>query len=368
MLHPYAHAPTRDAMQAVFDGMDNPDGNFVKDFQTTGFDARVWELYLYAWGTLSGHYQVYRPHDRPDFRFSRNLRTVWIEACVAGEGPAGTLRVDPDADEAARLMHQRERHYNFVPLRIGGALFRKLKEEYWTLEWVDGLPFVLAVADFHDPFPARDTSGALASYLYGVTEEILSKEGEPLRRGLKAIPDHRKPTGATVPTGFFNQPGAENVSAVLFSNAGTAPKFSRMGYDPERHAFLKMVRYGFRANFDPNAIVPTPFAYVVGGDEDQETWGEGMEVFYNPNARIPLPPNFFPDACEHALGRDFIESQALPDHPMMSVTGKWCEPSGSAFSDPDIFERLARALQQRVEFDMADAETFVRNFMKPDGS
>jgi hypothetical protein len=24
------------------------DGNFIKDFQTTGFDARIWELYLFA--------------------------------------------------------------------------------------------------------------------------------------------------------------------------------------------------------------------------------------------------------------------------------------------------------------------------------
>jgi hypothetical protein len=27
---------------------EDPDGNFIEQFQTTGFDARLWELYLFA--------------------------------------------------------------------------------------------------------------------------------------------------------------------------------------------------------------------------------------------------------------------------------------------------------------------------------
>jgi len=27
---------------------EDPDGNFIEQFQTTGFDARIWELYLFA--------------------------------------------------------------------------------------------------------------------------------------------------------------------------------------------------------------------------------------------------------------------------------------------------------------------------------
>ncbi len=360
-----AQVPTRETMQSVFDSMAEPDGNFVRDFQTTGFDARVWELYLWAWGTRSGLYEVYRPHDRPDFRFTHELRTAWVEACVAGEGPAGVLRRDRDGDEAELLEYQSERQYNFVPLRIGSALFRKLQEKYWKLDWVEGLPLVLAVADFHDPLPVRDTSFALASYLYGVTEEIVSKEGEPLRRALKPIPDLRKPSGAVVATGFFKQPEAENISAVLFSNAGTAPKFSRMGYDPDRHGFLKMIRYGFRADFDRDAIVPEAFAYLVGDDEDEEDWGYEMEVFYNPWAKIPLPPEFFPDACQHRLDSEFIDSRARPGHPMMSLTMKFCEPEGKAYSDDERVRTLARAMRAKLEREMGGADAFVRKFMAP---
>lgn len=45
---------------------EDADGNFVEQFQTTGFDARVWELYLFA--TLSEvGYVIDRPHPAPDF-------------------------------------------------------------------------------------------------------------------------------------------------------------------------------------------------------------------------------------------------------------------------------------------------------------
>jgi hypothetical protein len=40
------HEPTRLALQESFDSLPKPDGNFIKDFQTSGFDGRLWELYL----------------------------------------------------------------------------------------------------------------------------------------------------------------------------------------------------------------------------------------------------------------------------------------------------------------------------------
>jgi hypothetical protein len=42
-------APSRGMMNEVFSSFDEVDGNFVEQFQTSGFDARVWELYLHAY-------------------------------------------------------------------------------------------------------------------------------------------------------------------------------------------------------------------------------------------------------------------------------------------------------------------------------
>jgi len=126
-----------------------------------------------------------------------------------------------------------------------------------------------------------------------------------------------------------------------------------------------MIRYGFRANFDKDAILPKAFAYLVGDEEDEEEWGDEMEVFYNPWARIPLPPEFFPDACQHRLGSDFIDSRARPGHSMMSVTMKFCNPEGEAYSEDEQFRILARAMRARVERQMGGADGFVRKFMAP---
>lgn len=44
---------------------DDVDGNFIEQFQTPGFDARVWELYLFAVLTEAG-FTVSRPKPATD--------------------------------------------------------------------------------------------------------------------------------------------------------------------------------------------------------------------------------------------------------------------------------------------------------------
>lgn len=364
LLHPYAHAPTREVMDEVFCSMPNPDGTFISDFQTTGFNARVWELYLYAWGSRSGHYDVYRPHDRPDFRFSNaNLRTAWIEAVTAAPAPPGVAPAVPPDSDPGFLDALRYRNYHFVPQRLGSPLFSKLQKRYWELEWVRGLPFVLAIADFHDPSPYRNASSILSHYLYGVDEVILSAPLAPLRRALRGLPDHRV-GDKVVPAGFFKQPDAENVSAVVFSSSGTIAKFSRMGYDSRRHAFVKMIRFGLHLDYDPDAVVPRGFAYVVGDGSHAETWGEGVEVFHNPHAKLPLPLDFFPDAAVHQLGTDRIESTATGFQPFFSITHKAFEKHGRPL-DTAPFERMALAIERGLDRDGPAAEPFIRELLKP---
>jgi hypothetical protein len=83
-------------------------------------------------------------------------------------------------------------------------------------------------------------------------------------------------------SGFFNLPDSENLSAVLFTNAGTLNKFNRMGvgagFGSER---ITLIRRGTAWDPDPNASKPVPFEHVVV-DGSSETWVEGMDVFHNP--------------------------------------------------------------------------------------
>ena len=66
-------------LEDVYQTFPDPDGNFVEQFQTTGFDARFFELYLYAYFSRSG-YEVYRSHPKPDFLVKRQTEAIAVEA------------------------------------------------------------------------------------------------------------------------------------------------------------------------------------------------------------------------------------------------------------------------------------------------
>lgn len=122
-----------------------------------------------------------------------------------------------------------------------------------------------------------------------------------------------------IPMGFFDLPRAENISAVLFSSAGTLPKFNRMGlragFVPENHMYI---RQGFRYNPSPDAYVRTPFQEDAPSPEYEEYRSDELHVFHNPNARNPICPDtfggitqyFFKDGDLHTItpGRAVITS------------------------------------------------------------
>jgi hypothetical protein len=150
------HEASRILLQETFDRLPEPDGNFVLDFQTTGFDARIWELYLSALFFNVG-LDVSRPEDRPDFLIKRGDTKVWVEATTA----------NPTQQPTAELAQGHWSEQEEIAIKLGSALFSKMKKEYWKLPHVSGLPLVLAVADFHRLDPMRNSSAPLEEYLYG---------------------------------------------------------------------------------------------------------------------------------------------------------------------------------------------------------
>lgn len=109
----------------------------------------------------------------------------------------------------------------------------------------------------------------------------------------------------TVTSGFFDLPGAEHVSAVIFNSSATLPKFNRIGYVAGFGSRrVHMIRHGTVWNPDPDAAEPIAFAVSVDDPEYAESWTEGLDVFHNPRAAIPLNPEHFPAAVHHYLQPD----------------------------------------------------------------
>lgn len=315
------HVPGRETLEDVFSTFEDSDGNFIEQFQSTGFDSRIWELYLYAYFSRSG-FDVTRPR-RPDFLVARGGTTVAVEAVTSNPSVNQRAAQVDETGLPVRLTAEQvlERQQNLIPVRLGGPLTDKLKKRYWELPEVTGSPLVLAVAPFYDEYALEFSDAALANYLYGLRFE-LRRDSLGRVYGESFINLSHRLGQKVIPSGFFSLPDGEHVSAVLFSNAGTAAKFNRMGQQGHfRNSSLTMIRRGMCYDHDPRAADAAFFQYVVGHPEFNETWGEGIFVFHNPRATVPLPPNFFTDDVAQGYLRDGLFSAKMPEfHPFASKT------------------------------------------------
>jgi len=73
------YSPALGIMSSMMHYYEDKDGNFVEQFQTTGFDARLWELYLFAAFTEQ-HYTFNNEYQAPDFLCAGPFGTFFAEA------------------------------------------------------------------------------------------------------------------------------------------------------------------------------------------------------------------------------------------------------------------------------------------------
>lgn len=306
------YSPALGIIEPMMRWYDDTDGNFVEQFQTTGFDARIWELYLFAMLVEQG-FIVDRSKPAPDY----------VAAGLAGQFAIEAVTVNPTRDKKGNIVapppletDEQRRAYlqHYMPIKFGSALFSKLQKAYWTKGHVAGIPFTLAIEDFSALSSMTMTRSALPLYLYGYEQETVH---EAPRNFKEHVWGEKR-----IPSGFFFLPGAENISAVIFSNSATISKFNRIGAingfgDPR----VKMVRQGSVYNFEGDQTAPNLFSVDVTSDGYQEDWIEGLEIYHNPVAKVPFGRHLLPNAAHISLQDDGRLAADLPKwHPLGSVT------------------------------------------------
>lgn len=312
------YVPARALIEPMMRWHEDADGNFVEQFQTTGFDARMWELYLFAAITEAG-LAISSEKSVPDFNLTGPLGDLCVEATTINPSKdhQGNAVAHPprETDEERRLYVE---HY--LPIRYAGPLNAKLSKRYWEQSHVVGKPLVFAIQDFHETLSMTWTRSALPTYLYGNRHQPIRQEDGTLDIQVIPISMHKWGT-KEVPSGFFSLPDSEHVSAVLFNNSGTIAKFDRMGVAAGFGAEnVILVREGFVLDRDPDASEPRAFVHVVS-EGYPETWMEGMDVYHNPNALHPLDPDVLPGAAHHHVMPDGQIESTSPDwHPLSSLT------------------------------------------------
>ena len=100
------------------------DGNFVEQFQTTGFNSRLWELYLFA-TFVEMEYHIEHSHAAPDFACRGILGEFTVEATTVNPSrdQDGSVRPRPPRDSPEQ---QRAFLHEYMPIKFGNALTSKL--------------------------------------------------------------------------------------------------------------------------------------------------------------------------------------------------------------------------------------------------
>lgn len=310
------------------------DGNFVNQFQTSGFDQRLWELYLFNYFHEEG-LEIDRKHFMPDFTVSRGSEIIGIEAVTVSRKTKlpNYVNVFDLSENQMHLIPDDKTLHNDMPLMWGSSLYSKLthtvkkypkepmnKEmiHYWEAEHLINKPFIIAIQDFHDDYCMTWSQNSLIEYLYGY-KYFPYYEGTQLKLIPKKIHSYNK-KGVTVPAGFFFQPNAEHISAIIATPLGTLSKFNRLGKQAGFDSYHStMIRIGTCHHHDPNANKPNLFKYIVSEDS-KETWAEGISVFHNPNAIHKVSEDFFPNAAHHYLDNEQLVSHLPEFMPYNSYT------------------------------------------------
>lgn len=315
--------PARCVLKEIGPWLAPTDPHFVSEFQLTQFDQRLFEMYLWAAFRELG-FDLSQP-EAPDFLCSVPGFAFTVEATTVGPSITGVLADHPDPQTPEQMAEFLEQ---YMPMKFGSSLTSKLNKKdkdgrnYWERGKAQNKPFILAIADFHiSGGDGRSgsmtyTQSALWPYLYGHRVEWELNEGQLLVRAVKV--DGHDYKGKHIETGFFDLSGAENVSAVLFSNAGTLSKFDRIGlaagFIPPDHRYF---RFGLRFNPAPNAVHPLPFYEEIGGEGYVEYWSNELQLFHNPKASRPIDPRQFHGITQHYFS-DGVHHSITPEGTVLS--------------------------------------------------
>jgi len=322
---------------------EDRDGNFVEQFQSNnGFEARLWELYLWCYFREEG-FNFCNQYAAPDFLINKGAEEVAIEAVhISRKQSLNELTTFPTQEE---ILYKLE---NEIPLMYGSSLYSKLKhtyenKKYWELPQVKDKPLIYAIADFHADMSMTWSFPGIISILYGIIQRqpVHNEDGTISIQNESGIVFQKNNINIKP---LFLDDQFKHVSAVLFSPCGTLAKFNRMGVQAGLgNGTDKLYQIKMCYNSTPNAIYPDVIGAVVN-EQSCETWSDGIQIYHNPFAEIKLNPNLFPHAGHNFYDGQFVRS-LIPDNHIISTTthnikNMPINPPSFKMHSSDIFDKI----------------------------
>ena len=210
-------------LNQLYLAMPNPDPNWAKDCQTSNFHTRLWEAMLLASFREQG-LLVTQEYSSPDFYVTNRLGgDAWVEAVTVNP----SVPYDHARGGVPQFPHGTDvRECLEPPLSdMPGPYETNYARIIRVSPHVIGKPFAIAIADFHAPGSMMWSREALMSYLYGFYAREVEIEGKAVA---VAEPIGHLPGDRNIKAGLFTSCENETLSAVIFSNAATLSKLSRV--------------------------------------------------------------------------------------------------------------------------------------------
>jgi hypothetical protein len=315
-----SHWGARLLMNELFGRMGDVDGNFVQDFQSHGFHSRLFELACYAYLEAQA-LEIKRAFRSPDFLVERQgFGSVGVEAVTTNPASGRNTDIALFKMEPPVWEEIVDKASNEIAIRIGSALLSKLKKRYWELPHCKNIPLVLLVGPFHEPGSVTYVDESLASYLYGTQRFPDWTEHNGLFVREAPVRTHEF-NGKSIPSNFFAQKSAEYVSAVIYCNQFTVPRFYRMaaqaGRIPDEDIAIDIRGLCLIPGQDHNVVHNYKYD-LRDPDAPEETWWRGVTVFHNPDAKYPLPDDVFACTSSFRYHNGRLEREVYDLHTLTS--------------------------------------------------
>lgn len=276
----------REELLRWLEGFPDRDNKFVKEFQTT-FNSSFWEIYLHS------VFRDYRftldwTYAAPDFLVSAADITFTVEATTANHA------ADAQPEWGHPMTPEFYENIDFNELnriaiiRLANAFMgksQKFNDKYANHGHVKGRPFVLAVAPFEQPGfhlqAYRPIEALLFDHYVDEAEYIANPERFPNGPVSRSLGSVEKDNGAEIELGFFHNRRFSHISAVVFSHLATWGKVDAMCGNPD--AIIRSI-WSTAEGMKPVA---------VRASESTEKITDGLRVYHNPYATVPLPLEVF---------------------------------------------------------------------------
>ncbi|MDH4567936.1 hypothetical protein E8E95_14730 [Pseudomonas sp. BN414] len=295
---------------------------FIKEFQTT-FNSSLWEIYLNKAFREFG-FEIDYAKSAPDFNLKHHSgKFVSVEAVTTNN------RLNRDEDyysfESFNDQINDSNHLDRSTIKLIGKLKDKRdlftgtggkKYPYSSLEHVKGNPFVVAIAPFDNHLSYAQNNMAINRVLYGIDPPVADSDGVMIAPKIGFIENHNN---QKIELGIFTNESYKEISAVIFSTTGMfgkavseagvsnlvrATRYRKMDIlefmNKEGAAMLGYTHRRISERYDIYSLRLVDGGLVCGSDTffydskfHRETHLDGLHIYYNPYAEVPLDKNLF---------------------------------------------------------------------------